>query len=75
MKNILVLIFVAAIIFGCTSNSKKEIKMLTNQEIKQKADEFITFKLTSDLSVLTDKEKQMLPLLLEAARQMEEIYG
>lgn len=74
MKDILALLFVAAVIFGCTSNSKKEIKMEVNQEIKQKTDEFISFKLTADLSVLTEKEKLMLPLLLEAAKLMEEIY-
>lgn len=48
--------------------------MKVNQEIKQKADEFVSFKLTTDLSVLSEKEKQMLPFLLEAANIMEEIY-
>jgi len=42
--------------------------------IKEKADEFIPFKLTTDLSVLTEKEKQMLPLLFEAAQIMDELF-
>lgn len=48
--------------------------MEVNQAIKQKADEFVSFKLTTDLTVLSEKEKQMLPLLLDAAKVMEEIY-
>lgn len=48
--------------------------MEVNQEVKKKADEFASFKLTTDLSVLSKKEKQMLPLLLDAAKLMEEIY-
>ena len=44
------------------------------EEIKQKAEEFASFRLTADLSVLSDKEKQMLPLLFEAAKLMEDIY-
>ncbi len=74
MKNILMVIVVAAFAFSCSSTSKKESKMEVNQAIKQKADEFVSFKLTTDLTVLSEKEKQMLPLLLDAAKLMEEIY-
>lgn len=48
--------------------------MDVNKLAKQKAEEFAPFKLTTDLSVLTEKEKQMLPLLFEAAQLIEEIY-
>ncbi|MCK3686049.1 Zn-dependent hydrolase [Maribellus sp. YY47] len=48
--------------------------MEVNQEIKKKADEFASFKLTTDLSVLSEKEKQMLPLLFEAAKIMDDIF-
>ena len=48
--------------------------MEVNQEIKNKADEFASFKLTTDLSVLSEKEKQMLPLLFEAAQIMDDIF-
>lgn len=74
MKNIAVLFVAAAIIFSCTSPSKKQETMEVNQEIKQKADEFALFKLTTNLSVLTEKEKQMLPLLFEAAQLMDGIF-
>jgi hypothetical protein len=74
MKNITILFVVAALIFSCTQTSKKENKMEVNQEIMKKAGEFASFTLTTDLTVLTEKERQMLPLLLEAAKLMEEIF-
>jgi hypothetical protein len=74
MKNITVFFVVAALIFGCTSTSKKESKMEVNQEIVKKAGEFASFTLTTDLTVLTEKERQMLPILLEAAQLMDEIF-
>ncbi|WP_053184543.1 dipeptidyl-peptidase 3 family protein, partial [Sunxiuqinia dokdonensis] len=39
-----------------------------------KADAFVSFKLTTDLSVLTEKEQQMLPHLFKAANIMDEIF-
>jgi len=74
MRNVISLIVIVTFVFGCNSTSKKESKMEVNQEIKKKADEFASFTLTTDLSVLTEKEKQMLPLLLDAAKIMDEIF-
>ncbi|WP_297091985.1 Zn-dependent hydrolase [uncultured Draconibacterium sp.] len=77
MKKALLLLVAAAFAFGCSTNTKnktQEQQMNVNTEIKQKADEFATFKLTTDLSVLSEKEKQMLPMLFEAAQLMEAIY-
>ena len=36
--------------------------------------QYTTFPLTADLSKLTDKERRMIPLLIEAAQQMDEIF-
>ena len=74
MKKILLVIIVALVFAGCTSTSNKTENMQEINEIEQKAGEFATFKLTTDLDVLSEKEKQMLPLLFEAANVMEEIY-
>ena len=74
MKNIAVIIILAVIFFGCNSTSKKESKMEVNMEIKKKADEFVPFKLTTDFNVLTNNERQMLPLLYEAAGIIENIF-
>ncbi len=44
------------------------------QMIAQKAGEYAPFTLTADLTSLTVRERQMLPLLFEAASLMEEIF-
>ncbi|MEX1160422.1 MAG: Zn-dependent hydrolase [Balneolaceae bacterium] len=36
--------------------------------------QYTPFTLTSDVSVLTDNEKQMIPILIEAAREMEKVF-
>jgi hypothetical protein len=74
MKNFAVIIASAIILFGCNSTSKKDSKMEVNQEIKKKANEFVPFTLTTDFNVLTENEKLMLPLLLDAAKIIEDIY-
>ncbi len=49
-------------------------KYNTTQIIQEKVDAFAKFKLTSDLSVLSESEKKMLPLLIQAAEIMNQIY-
>jgi hypothetical protein len=74
MKNFYAVLVVVTLFTGCTSTSKKAEPMQVNNEMKQKAEEFATFRLTTDLSILSEKEKQMLPLLLEVAQIMDEIF-
>ena len=77
MKKVFILMLASVLAFSCTNKTSKEKNkedMTVNPEIKKKAEEFASFKLTTDLSVLTEKEKQMLPLLFEAAKLMDEIF-
>ena len=67
-------ILVFAFLSACTNKTNNETTMKVDEEIVQKANEFASFRLTSDLSILTGKEKEMLPLLFEVADIMEEIY-
>ncbi len=69
----LAIVLLVAAVIGCSSSQKKEVTS-DNMEIKAKADEFASFKLTTDLSVLSEKEKQMLPILFEAASIMNDIF-
>lgn len=62
------------VLFACNSTSQKKETIQENNTMKQKAEEFVPFALKTDLNVLTEKEKQMLPLLFDAAKIMEEIY-
>lgn len=45
-----------------------------NEEMQKKVDEFVKVELTTDISHLSEKEKQMLPLLFDAAKIMEDIF-
>ncbi len=54
------------------NTSKDEIT--TENIMKQKAEQFIDFRLTADITHLTDNQKQMLPLLFKAADICNEIY-
>ncbi len=74
MNKVFVIIMMAAFISGCSSNSKNESETEVKSEIQKKVEEYAPFKLTTDLSVLTEKEKQMLPFLFEAANIMDEIF-
>ncbi len=73
MRSSLKMMFIAALLFGCSPQSKNE-KMEEETKIQKKVEEYVPVKLTADLSNLTEKEKQMLPLLFKAADIMNEIY-
>lgn len=76
---------IAASILGCNPSAEKKkddhkdckhekTVVKEKSEMQKKVDEFAKFKLTTDLSVLTAKEKQMLPYLFKAAKIMEDLY-
>ncbi len=43
-------------------------------EMQKKVNEYAVVKLTTDLSKLTEKEKQMIPVLIEVAQVMDDIF-
>jgi hypothetical protein len=63
-----------ALLAGCGNGPKDKAKKQSEDPIAMKVKEFTTFKLTTDLSVLSEKEKQMLPYLFEAADIMNALY-
>jgi hypothetical protein len=69
-------ILISALIAGCGSNVKKDIAPKKNEDsiMKAKLAEFATVKLTYDLSKLTEKERQMIPVLIDIAKIMDDIY-
>jgi len=73
MKNLILITVMAALVFGCKPTSEDE-KTEEKTEIQKKVEEYASFKLTTDMSVLTEKEKQMIPLLLKVAKIMDEIF-
>ncbi len=64
-------IFAILIIAGCGNQTKT---METENEIQKKVNEFIEVELTSDISHLSENQKEMLVYLFEAAKLMEDIF-
>lgn len=64
---------------ACNNNGEQEKKTTTTpdplqQYAAQRLAGYAPVQLTADLSSLTEKEKQMIPLLIEAAQIMDELY-
>lgn len=70
MKKI-VFILAAGLLFCSCKNEKPKTTLSPYREL---ADQYTEYILTTDLSKLTENEKKMLPLLIQAADMMEEIY-
>lgn len=79
MKKVLI-ILVAIMMFSCkeSNNARKPIKQVTVEqnwtEMQKKLNKYVSFKLTSDLSVLTENERKMLPILIKAADKMNKLF-
>ncbi|HJZ41449.1 MAG TPA: hypothetical protein VJ203_13870 [Bacteroidales bacterium] len=54
--------------------TKNNQQTSTNDTIMKKLDDFAVFKLTTDINKLSENERKMIPLLIEAARIMDEIF-
>jgi len=70
-------IFFQFIFWSCNSPASKENTSkndTTMSEVQKKLNQYVNFKLTADLTSLSEKEKQMIPILLQAAEIADEIY-
>ncbi len=81
MKKILLLLVAGSfltIFQGCNNNTGKEKKVEAKatevSEMQKKVDQYAPFKLTADISHLSDNEKEMLKLLFNTAELMDEIF-
>lgn len=76
MKNTIYLL-VFACLFSCKEEAKETETIVTEtpkSEMQTNLDKYVSVKLISDLSVLSAKEKQMLPILIEAANKMNDLF-
>ncbi len=62
-------IIMSCILWSCQTN-----KIEGKSEMQKKVDEFALVELKADINHLSEKEKQMLPLLFDAAKLMDDIY-
>ncbi len=70
----LTFLILAGFFYACNQGENKEEQNESLSPMEIKVNEFASFKLTSDLSKLSEKERQILPLLFEAAQIMDEIF-
>ena len=80
MKKIALVLFGLVIMFGCkdTNKARNPIKQTTDEvtqkTMKDKLNEYVAVKLTTDVSLLSEKEKQMIPLLIQATNIMNDLF-
>lgn len=76
MKKLSMMVMAAVIaLAGCGDSGKKTVKQEEKVDVmKAKVDEFALVKLTTDLSGLTEKERQMIPILIDIAQIMNEMF-
>ena len=60
------------VFYSCKNQDK--MKSEQSKDLSMKLNDFATFRLTTDISQLTEKQKEMIPVLIEAARIMDEIF-
>lgn len=73
----LILAIIGISFIGCKNNAKTDETKTDTTMVsanQKELDKYVSYKLTTDLSVLTEKEKQMLPILFEAAEIMDKLY-
>ena len=74
MKSITVLVIISSFLISCHPKPVKPLLSKEDSIMQAKVKEFAVAKLTTDLSKLTDKEKQMIPLLIEVAVIVDDLY-
>ena len=67
-----VLIAALCLLTTCAPNSEKSATQ--TMDINERLDDYTSFRLESDLSILTEKQRKMLPLLIDAARVMDGLF-
>ncbi len=71
MKRVILLLIGFALV-GCQGYDKSGVE--GDIGVRNRLEKYSTVKLTSDLSALTENERQMIPPLIEAAGAMDEIF-
>lgn len=80
MKKVIILVFSAILLASCGKNNKTGEAKNTADSTKTQSPEdallskYTKVKLEADLSSLTENEKKMLPLLIDAAKIMDDLF-
>lgn len=78
--NKIALLIILTVLFSCKEDKearkpKKQVTVEENMTAMQKnLNKYVSFKLTSDVSVLSENERKMLPILIKAAEKMNALF-
>ena len=66
-------------IISCKENKesrlpKSQVTVENQNDMENNLNKYVSFKLTSDVSTLTENEQKMLPILIKAAQKMNELF-
>ncbi len=73
MKKLLSIATLFVCFIGCQSPDESTEEVVKS-EVQVKLDEYASFTLTTDMSKLSDKEKAMIPILIEVAEIMDNLF-
>lgn len=71
MKRVFRVLIVLLMLPACKNNSQYQAAI---PNVREKVEAYNTFKLTTDLSILSSNQKEMLPLLFEASDIMNDLF-
>ena len=75
MKTVVILSMVIGLALFTTSCKKRQTAIVpTPDSAMMKLNDFASFKLTTNLSLLSENEKKMIPLLIDVAKIMDDIF-
>jgi len=75
MKNIVFVFVLIMLTTSCKEEAKEKInKEETQTEMQKNLSKYVSVKLTSDLSKLTENEIKMIPILIAAANKMNDLF-
>ncbi len=73
-KSYLYLLLCVVVLFSCQTKQEETKYTASIPNVKEKVEEFTSFKLTADVSSFSENQKKMLPLLFEAAKIMDGLF-
>ena len=79
MKKLILILTVSAFMSSCKDDkmgvgSKDETAKVELSDMEKNLNKYVSFKLTADVNALTEKERQMIPILIEAAHMMNDLF-
>ena len=73
MKRVNLILLILIIFASCDQNNNQKEKK-QRSDTQKNLDQYVEVKLVSDINVLSESEKQVLPLLVEVADIMDKIF-